>query len=208
MPKAQAIDGDHRQHDRSRDRLVVRKLDQLALAARLQEQALGRRQRRLEALARQLAFSRPVVAQGDHELVGPEAPIMRIWYIDMRSDTGVELGDQPGDRTAWWPLSVRPAISGRHLDRHYREAPLRLSHSVAAAIALARSTVPMRVREESASIKGPGKAPSGGSSFSRRASCCKPNSSVGSSFRWLCTAGDVDQAECGEGPACPADREH
>ena len=40
-----AAGGDHRQHDRGRDRLIVGKLDQLALAAGLQEQALGRRQR-------------------------------------------------------------------------------------------------------------------------------------------------------------------
>ncbi|MDF2973035.1 MAG: hypothetical protein K0R61_3485 [Microvirga sp.] len=66
--------------------------------------------------------------------------------------------------------------------------------SVAAAIAFARSTVPMRVREESASTSRPGKAPSGASSSSRRASCCKPNSSVASSFMWLCTAVTTDHA--------------
>ncbi len=37
-------------------------------------------------------------------------------------------------------------------------------------------------------MSGPGTAPSGASSSSRRASCCKPNSSVASSFMWLCTA--------------------
>ena len=83
MPRAQAIGGDHRQHDRGRDRLVVGKLDQLALAAGLQKQALGRRQRRLQSLARQLALGRPVVAQADHELVRPETPIMRIWCVDV-----------------------------------------------------------------------------------------------------------------------------
>ena len=45
----------------------------------------------------------------------------------MRSDTGVELVHQPGDRTAWRPLAVGPAIAGRDLDRHHREPPLRLS---------------------------------------------------------------------------------
>ena len=44
----------------------------------------------------------------------------------MRSDPGVELVHQPGDRTAWWPLPVRPAIAGCDLDRHHGEAPLRL----------------------------------------------------------------------------------
>ena len=80
----------------------------------------------LQALARQLALGRPVVAQRDHELVGPETPIMRIRSVDMRSDAGVELVHQPSDRTARRPLSVRPAIAGRDLDRHHREAPLRL----------------------------------------------------------------------------------
>ena len=50
---------------------------------------------------------------------------MLIRGLDMRSNTGVELGNQPGDRTARRPLAVGPAIAGRHLDRHYREAPLR-----------------------------------------------------------------------------------
>src|SRR6187549_79709 len=40
-------------------------------------------------------------------------------------------------------------------------------------------------REESASMRGPGTAPSGASSSSRRASCCKANSRVASSFMWL-----------------------
>ena len=35
--RRKAVGGDHRQHDRSRDRLVVREFDQLALAARLEE---------------------------------------------------------------------------------------------------------------------------------------------------------------------------
>ena len=52
---------------------------------------------------------------------------MRIRCVDMRSDAGIELVHQPGDRAARWPLAVRPAIAGRDLDRHHREAPLRLS---------------------------------------------------------------------------------
>ena len=75
--------------------------------------------------ARQLALGRLVVAQRDHELVRAKAPIMRIWSVDMRSDAGVELVHQPSDRTAWRPLTVRPAIAGRDLDRHHREAALR-----------------------------------------------------------------------------------
>src|SRR5215207_10385969 len=71
-----------------------------------------------------------------------------------------------------------------------RSLRLRPRSSLAARIAVRAcpgfSTVPIRVREESASIKGPGT--SGASSPSRRASCCKPNSSVASSLRWLCTA--------------------
>ena len=82
---------------------------------------------RLQALARQLALGRPVVAQRHDELVRPETPIMRIWSVDVRSDAGVEFVHQPSDRTARRPLSVRPAIAGRDLDRHHREAPLRLS---------------------------------------------------------------------------------
>ena len=81
--------------------------------------------------------------------------------------------------------------------------------SVAAAIAFARSTVPMRVREESASMSGPGKAPSGASSSSRRASCCNANSSVASSIHVAVHGRDeVDKAQGCEGPACAADREH
>ena len=80
-----------------------------------------------QALARQLALGRPVVAQRHHELVRPETPIMRIWSVDMRSDAGVELVHQPSDRAARRPLPVRTAIAGRDLDRHHREPPLRLS---------------------------------------------------------------------------------
>ena len=69
---------------------------------------------------------RPVVAQRDHELVGPEKPIVRIWSVDVRSDTGVELGHGPSDRTAQRPLPVWPAIAGRNLDRQHGEPPLRL----------------------------------------------------------------------------------
>jgi hypothetical protein len=105
----------------------VRAFDQLALTAGLQQQALGRRQRRLQALAGQLALGRPVVAQRDHELVRAEAPIMRIRCIHMRSDAGVELVHQPSDRAAWRPLAVRTAIAGRDLHGHHGEAPLRLS---------------------------------------------------------------------------------
>ena len=123
--RRQAVGGDHRQHHRSRDRLIVGKLDQLALAAGLQKQALGRRQRRLQALARQLALGRPVVAQRDHELVRAEAAIMWIWSVDVRSDPGIELVHQPSDRAARRPLAVRTAIAGRHLDRHHGEASLR-----------------------------------------------------------------------------------
>ena len=64
-------------------RLIIREFYQLALAARLQEQALSRRQRRLQALAGQLALGRPVVAQRHDELVRPEAPIMWIWSVDV-----------------------------------------------------------------------------------------------------------------------------
>jgi hypothetical protein len=56
---------------------------QLALAARLQEEPLGCRKRGLEALARKLAFSRPVMY---HELVGPEgAPLSSPTLIRARS---------------------------------------------------------------------------------------------------------------------------
>ena len=81
--RCQPVRGYHRQHDRSRHRLVVGKLDQLALATGLQQQALGRRQRALQALARQLALGWPVVAQRHDELVGPETPIVRIWSVDV-----------------------------------------------------------------------------------------------------------------------------
>src|SRR5215207_10051071 len=74
--------------------------DQLALAAGLQEQALGRRQRALETLSRKLAVGRPVAARRDHELVRPETPMMPIRSGDMRSDTGVELVHQPSDGAA------------------------------------------------------------------------------------------------------------
>jgi hypothetical protein len=46
--------------------------------------------------------------------------------VDMRRDARVELVHQPGDRTARRPLSVRPAIASRQLDRHYGKPPLRL----------------------------------------------------------------------------------
>src|SRR5215207_3299261 len=108
-------------------RFIVGKLDQVALAAGLQEQAFGCRQRRLQALARQFTLSWSVVPQRDHELVRAETPIMWIRCIDMRSDPSIEFLHQPSDRTAWWPLSVGPAVAGRDLDRHHREAPLRLS---------------------------------------------------------------------------------
>ena len=45
----------------------------------------------------------------------------------MRSDTSVELVNQPSDRAAWRPLSVGPAVAGRDLDRQHGEPPLRLS---------------------------------------------------------------------------------
>ena len=123
---ARLVGGDHRQHNCSSDCLIVGKLDQLALAARLEEKALGRRQRALKALAGQLALGWPVVAQRHDELVRPETPIMRIWSVDMRSDAGVELVDQPSDRTARRPLPVRTAVAGRDLDRQDGEAALRL----------------------------------------------------------------------------------
>jgi hypothetical protein len=52
---------------------------------------------------------------------------MRIRCLDMRSDAGVELVHQPGDRTARRPLAVRTAVAGRDLDWHHGEPPLRLS---------------------------------------------------------------------------------
>src|SRR3954466_5578365 len=55
-------------------------------------------------------------------------------------------------------------------------------------MAFARSTVPSRVRAESASTSGPGKAPSVWSSPSRRASCCRAYSSIASSLRCRCVA--------------------
>src|SRR3954451_15301187 len=55
-------------------------------------------------------------------------------------------------------------------------------------MAFARSTVPSRVRAESASTSGPGKAPSVWSSASRRASCCRAYSSMASSLRCRCVA--------------------
>ena len=75
----------------------------------------------------------------------------------MGSHAGVELVYQPSDRTARWPLSVRPAIAGCDLDRKIVSRRCASADSVAAEMALARSTVPIRVREESASIKGPGR---------------------------------------------------
>ena len=81
--------------------------------------------------------------------------------------------------------------------------------SVAAAMAFARSTVPMRVREESASISGPGTAPSGASSSSRRASCCKREFERGKLVHVAVHGRDkVDEAQGCEGSALPADREH
>ena len=58
-------------------------------------------------------------------------------------------------------------------------------------------------------MSGPGTAPSGASSSSRRASCCKPNSSVASSFMWLCEAVTTSMSRRAvKARLCPGDREH
>ena len=79
----------------------------------------------LPALTRQLALSWSVVAQRHYELVRAEAPIMRIRSVYVRRDAGVELGNEPSDRTARRPLAVGPAVAGRDLDRQNREPSLR-----------------------------------------------------------------------------------
>ena len=58
-------------------------------------------------------------------------------------------------------------------------------------------------------MRGPGTAPSGASSSSRRASCCKREFERGKLVEMAVHGRDeVDEAQCGEGPALPADREH
>ena len=87
-----------RQHHRRGDRLIVGKLDQLALAMGSTAPPSGAR-----------ATARPPPAGS----AAVRTPITWIRCIDMRSDTGVELVHQPSDRTARWPLAVRPAMAGR-----------------------------------------------------------------------------------------------
>ena len=94
--------------------------------------------------------------------------MMRIRSVDMGSETSVELVHEPSDRAARWPLSVRPAIAGRDLNRHDREAPLRLIRQRCRGNGIRTVEVPIRVRQESASMRGRGKAPSGASSFKAR----------------------------------------
>ena len=80
--------------------------------------------------------------------------------------------------------------------------------SVAAAMAFARSTVPMRVRQESASMRGPGTAPSGASWPSRR-QLLQAEFERGKLIEMAVHGrDDVDEAQGCERSALPGDREH
>ena len=81
--------------------------------------------------------------------------------------------------------------------------------SVAAAMAFARSTVPMRVREESASIKRPGQGAIGRKFVLKARQLLQAEFERGKLVQVAVHGRDeVDEAQGGEGSACPADREH
>jgi hypothetical protein len=63
------------------------------------------------------------VAQRDHELVGPEKPIVRIWSVDVRSDRGMK--DPP---VASGALIVQASVHTALKAREARERPPATAH--------------------------------------------------------------------------------